>query len=167
MDPTCVFNFFTFFERILYKSNCIIFIFSWRATHTKIRSTLVVIVTAGSQKITLWGTQRTPLGILRVNLGARGRRVLNITPWRFSHRTPWKAGWFPDRIWPIYKTEKSLTPTGISTPDISARIPVTISTKLSRLLLREKKFIITAQKATCHVCISANVVWKTKQVVED
>ena len=28
MDPTCVFNFFTFFERILCKSNCVIFIFS-------------------------------------------------------------------------------------------------------------------------------------------
>ena len=28
---------------------------------------LVDIVTAGSQKITLWGPQRTPLGILRVN----------------------------------------------------------------------------------------------------
>ena len=63
-----VFNFFTFFERILYKSNCIIFIFSWWATHTKIRSKLVVIVTAGSQKTTLWGPQRTPLGILRVKL---------------------------------------------------------------------------------------------------
>ena len=67
MDSTCVFNFFTFFERILYKSNCIIFIFSLRATHTKIWSKLVVIVTAGSQKITPWGPQRTPLGILRVN----------------------------------------------------------------------------------------------------
>ena len=67
MDPTCVFNFFTFFERTLFKSNCIIFIFSWCATHTKIRIKLVVIVTAGSQKITLWGSQRTPLGILRVN----------------------------------------------------------------------------------------------------
>ena len=66
MDPTWVFNFFMFFERILYKSNCIIFIFSWFATHTKIRSKLVVIVTAGSQKITLWGPQRTPLGVLRV-----------------------------------------------------------------------------------------------------
>ena len=66
MDPTCVFNFFTFFERILYKSNCIKFIFSWCGTHTKIRSKLVVIVTTGSQKITLWGPQRTPLGILRV-----------------------------------------------------------------------------------------------------
>ena len=66
MDPTWVFNFFTFFERILYKSNCIIFIFSWCATHTKIRSKLVVIVTAESQKITLWGPQRTPHGILRV-----------------------------------------------------------------------------------------------------
>ena len=66
MDPTCVFNFFAFFERILYKSNCIIFIFSWSGTHTKNRSKLVVIVTAGSQKIALWGPQRTPLGILRV-----------------------------------------------------------------------------------------------------
>ena len=66
MDPTCVFNFFTFFERILYKSNCMIFIFSWCGTHTKIRNKLVVIVTSGSQKITLWGPQRTPLGILRV-----------------------------------------------------------------------------------------------------
>ena len=66
MDPTCVFNFFTFFETIICKSNCIIFIFSWCATHTKMRSKLVVIVTAGSQKITLWGPQRIPLGILRV-----------------------------------------------------------------------------------------------------
>ena len=64
--PHVFFNFFTFFERILYRSNCIIFIFSWCATHTKIRSKLVVIVTAESQKITLWGPQRTPLGILRV-----------------------------------------------------------------------------------------------------
>ena len=68
MDPTCAFNFFTFFERILHKSNCIIFTLSWCATHTKIRSKLVVIVTARSQKITLWGPQRTPLGILRVNM---------------------------------------------------------------------------------------------------
>ena len=68
MDPTYVFNFFTFFERILYKSNCIIFIFCWCATHTKIRSKLVVIVKAGSQKITLWGPQRTPLDILRVKV---------------------------------------------------------------------------------------------------
>ena len=67
MDPTCVFNFFTFFERIVYKSNRIIFIFSWCATHTKMRSKLVVVVKAGSQKITLWGPQRTPLGILRIN----------------------------------------------------------------------------------------------------
>jgi len=37
-------------------------------THTKISSKLVDIVTAGSQKITLWGPQRTPLGILRVKL---------------------------------------------------------------------------------------------------
>jgi len=66
MDPTCVCNFFTFFEIILYKSNCTIFIFSWCVTHTKIRSKLVFIVTAGSQKVTLWGPQRTPLGILRV-----------------------------------------------------------------------------------------------------
>ena len=71
MDPTCVFNFFTFFERILYKSNCIIFIFTWCASHTKIGSKLVVIVTAGSQKIPLWGPQRTPLGILRVKAANR------------------------------------------------------------------------------------------------
>jgi hypothetical protein len=32
-------------------------------------SKLVVIVTAGSQKIPLWDPQRTLLGILRVNLG--------------------------------------------------------------------------------------------------
>ena len=84
MDPTCVFNFFTFFERILCKSNCIIFIFSWCATHTKIRSKLVVIVTAGSQKFTLWGPQRTPppLGILRVN------RVYAVTPCTFCVEGP-------------------------------------------------------------------------------
>ena len=35
----------------------------------KIRSKLVdiLVVRAGSQKITLWGPQRTPLGILMVN----------------------------------------------------------------------------------------------------
>ena len=65
--PRVFLIFFTFFERILYKSNCLIFIFSWCGTHTKIRSKLVVIVMAGSQKITLWGPQGTPLGILRVN----------------------------------------------------------------------------------------------------
>ena len=65
-DPKCVFNFLRFFERTLYKSNYIIFIWSWCGTHTKIRSKLVDTVTAGSQKITLWGSQRTPLGILRV-----------------------------------------------------------------------------------------------------
>ena len=64
--PPVFLIFFTFFERILYKSNCILFIFSWCGTHTKIRSKLVVIVTAGSQKISLWGPQRIPLGILRV-----------------------------------------------------------------------------------------------------
>ena len=70
-DPKCVFNFLLFFfERPLYKSNYIIFILSWCGGHTKIRSKLVDIVTAGSQKITLWGPQRTPLGILRVKEGA-------------------------------------------------------------------------------------------------
>ena len=68
-DPKWVFNFLFFFERTLYKSNYIIFILSWCGTHTKIRSKLVDIITAGSQKITLWGPQRTPLGILRVNDG--------------------------------------------------------------------------------------------------
>ena len=66
-DPKCVFNFLHFFERTLYKSNYIIFILSWCGSHTKIRSKLVDIVMAGSQKITLWGPQRNPLGILRVN----------------------------------------------------------------------------------------------------
>ena len=65
-DPKCVFNFLRFFERTFYKSNYIIFILSWCGTHTKIRSKLVDIVTAGSQKITHWGPQRTPLGIIRV-----------------------------------------------------------------------------------------------------
>ena len=65
-DPKCVFNFLRFFERTLYKSNYIIFILSLCGTRTKIRSKLVDIVMAGSQKITLWGPQRTPLGILRV-----------------------------------------------------------------------------------------------------
>jgi hypothetical protein len=45
-----------------------IFILSWCRTHTKIRSTLVFIVTTGSQKITLWGPGGTPLGILRVKV---------------------------------------------------------------------------------------------------
>jgi len=67
-NPKCVFNFLRFFKRTLYKSNYVIFILSWCGTHTKIRSKLVDIVTAGSQKITLWGPQRTPLGILRVKV---------------------------------------------------------------------------------------------------
>ena len=66
-DPKCVFNFLRFFERSLYKSNYIIFILSWCGTHTKIGSNLVDIVTAGSQKISFWGPQRTRLGILWVN----------------------------------------------------------------------------------------------------
>ena len=66
-DPKFVFKFLRFFERTLYKSNYIIFILGWCGTHTKIRSKLVNIVTAESQKITLWGPQRTPPpGILRV-----------------------------------------------------------------------------------------------------
>ena len=65
-DPKCVFNFLRFFERTLYKSNYIIFILSWCGTHTKLRSKLVDIVTAGSQKIALWVPQRIPFGILRV-----------------------------------------------------------------------------------------------------
>jgi len=65
-DPKCVFNFLRFFERTLCKSNYTIFILSWCGTDTKIRSKLVDIVTAEWQKITLWGPQRTPLGILRV-----------------------------------------------------------------------------------------------------
>jgi len=65
-DPRGVFDFLLFFERTPYKSNYIIFILSWCGTHTKIRGKLVDIVTAGSQKITLWVPQRTPLGILRV-----------------------------------------------------------------------------------------------------
>ena len=65
-DPKCVFNFLRFFERTLYKSNYIIFILSRCGTRAKIKSKLVDIVTAGSQKITLWGPQRTPLGIVRV-----------------------------------------------------------------------------------------------------
>jgi len=65
-DPKCLFIFLRFFERTLYKSNYTIFILSWCGTHTKIRSKLVDIVKAGSQKINLWGPQRMPLGILRV-----------------------------------------------------------------------------------------------------
>ena len=67
-DPKCVFNSLRFFERTLYKSNYIIFILSWCGTHTKIKSKLVGIVTAGSQKAPSLGPQRTPLGILRVNV---------------------------------------------------------------------------------------------------
>jgi len=78
-DPKCVFNFLRFFERALYKSNYIIFILSWCGTHTKIRSELVDIVTAGSQKIALWGPQRTPFGILRVNIGCPAKTRLKLT----------------------------------------------------------------------------------------
>ena len=69
------------------------------------------------------------------NLGARRRRVMNITPWRVSLSTHRKGGWLPDRIRTIFKTENFFPPTGIPTPDSSARILVTISTKPSRLLL--------------------------------
>ena len=82
--PRVFLIFFSFFERILYKSNCIIFIFSWCGTHTKIRSKLVVTVTVGSQKITLWGPQRTPLGILRVNAT---QPVLLLGSWNNKRKT--------------------------------------------------------------------------------
>ena len=102
MDPTCVFNFFTFFERILYKSNCIIFIFSWCGTHTKIRSKLFVIVTAGSQKNSLWGPQRTPLGILRVNFGTRwwwgGQLHVMDSPGNVPSITHWIRGCVGPRL---------------------------------------------------------------------
>ena len=73
MGPQECFWFFTFFlkKRTPYKSNYIIFILSWCGTHTKIRSKLVDIVTAGLQKITLWGPQGTPLGLLRVKYKCR------------------------------------------------------------------------------------------------
>jgi len=60
VGPQMCFKFLRFFERTLYKSNYIIFILSWWGTHTKIRSKLVDIVTAGPQKITLWGPQGNP-----------------------------------------------------------------------------------------------------------
>jgi hypothetical protein len=40
---------------------------SWCRTHTKISSTSVVMVTTGSQNITVWGPDGTPLGVLRDN----------------------------------------------------------------------------------------------------
>ena len=100
-DPKCVFNFFRFFfERTLYKSNYIIFILSWCGTHTKIRSKLVDIVTAGSQKITLWGRQRTPLGILRVImivLSPDLNRVLLSSPhWKGLFIAPQETDIFRD-----------------------------------------------------------------------
>jgi len=79
-DPKCVFNFLRFYERTLYKSNYIIFILSWCGTHTKLRSNLTDRVTAGSQKITLWGPQRTPLGIIRVK-GTINLKGLNHGQW--------------------------------------------------------------------------------------
>jgi len=87
-DPKCVFNFLRFFERTLYKSNYVIFILSWCGTHTKIRSKLVDILTAGSQKITLWGPQRTPLGILRVKQFFWNRFCFwNSNSWRRQSQT--------------------------------------------------------------------------------
>ena len=80
-DLKCVFNFLCFFERKLYKSNYIIFILSWCGTHTKIMSKLVDIVTAGSQKITLWGPQRNLLGILRVN----DFKIAKNTVWKYFY----------------------------------------------------------------------------------
>jgi len=87
-DSKCVFKFLRFFERTLYKSNYIIFILGWCGTHTKIRSKLVDIVTAGSQKITLWGPQRTPFpGILRVkrqHIPIYSTNSTNCKAWIFS-----------------------------------------------------------------------------------
>ena len=86
-DPKCFFfNFLRFFERTLYKSNYRIFILSWCGTHTKIRSKLVDIITAGSQKITLWGPQRTSLGILRVNPLKTGRNYFSTQSSQTSER---------------------------------------------------------------------------------
>ena len=91
-DPKCVFKFLRFFERKLYKSNYIIFILSWCGTHPKIRSTLVDIVTAGSQKITFWGPQRTPLGILRVNFHSNKNNLLSACQ-VFYYATPKPQPW--------------------------------------------------------------------------
>ena len=99
--PRVFLIFFTFFERILHKSNCIIFIFSWCATHTKIRCKLVVTVTAGSQKITLWGPQRTPLGILRVNGNTQMvLGILRLLAWssqlmKTTLATIWQCSYIP------------------------------------------------------------------------
>jgi hypothetical protein len=65
LDPSGFLIFYVL-ERTLYKSNYMLFILSWCRTHTKIRSELVDTVTTGSQKITLWGPQRTPICILKV-----------------------------------------------------------------------------------------------------
>jgi len=50
-------------------------------------SKLFDIVTAGSQKITLWGPQRTPLGILRVNWSKTICETENAT----DRQTSWKV----------------------------------------------------------------------------
>jgi hypothetical protein len=54
-DPRWVFNFLRFFEEKLYKANHTLFTLSCCRTHTEISSTSVVMVTAGAQKITVWG----------------------------------------------------------------------------------------------------------------
>ena len=73
--------------------------------------------------------------VLTFNLGARQRRVLNITPWRFSPSTHWTGSWFPVKDLDDFQNRKIVAPAGISNSDSSASILVTISTKLSRLLL--------------------------------
>ena len=116
-DPKCVFNFLRFFERTLYKANYIIFILSWCGTHTKIRSKLVDIVTAGSQKITLWGPQRTTLGILRVNIAGRTfmetMNFLNLWLWDVIDDKKERI-WYPyfstDCEWVFHRTPDFLFP---------------------------------------------------------
>jgi len=107
-DPKWVFNFLSFFERTLYKSNYIIFILSWCGAHTKIRSKLDDIVTAGSQKITLWGPQRTPLGVLKVNRRSpwdqRSSRTLCSVVWQFLTDVSGQ------HIGPIFKGQGFLDP---------------------------------------------------------
>ena len=90
-DPKCVFNFLRFFERTLYESNYIIFISSWCGTHTKIRSKLVDIVTAGSQKNHPLGSSEDPppLGILRVKTRATFIRFSCVDSVTVHFKTSW------------------------------------------------------------------------------
>ena len=63
----------------------------------------------------------------------------------------YEAGWAPEPVWTVWRTEKFLAPYSVRTPDRPARSPVAIPTGLSRLLHyavhgTSKQFVTTLKR---------------------